>query len=100
MSRNHFIAGLVLIPLLAQAAEFPDGASVPSAEELKQRVGDKVFNMAAANGGTMRVDYKSNGYFFVNTSWRFQGKGQGLGRLTGLPRSAPPPDPSPPSHSS
>ena len=79
MSRNHFIAGLVLIPLLAQAAEFPDGASVPSAEELKQRVGDKVFNMAAANGGTMRVDYKSNGYFFVNTSWRFQGKGQWRG---------------------
>lgn len=76
MSRNHLIAGLVLAPLLAQAAEFPDGATVPSAEELRQHLGDKIFNLAMTNGGTMRVDYKSNGYFFVNTSSRFQGKGQ------------------------
>ena len=46
----------------------------------------KVFDVSLADGSSWRLEYKSNGYFFVNTSTGFNGSGQWQaedGRLCG-----------------
>ncbi|MGE0099498.1 MAG: hypothetical protein AB7S86_14240 [Hydrogenophaga sp.] len=60
---------------LVLGAEFPEGATKPNAEELKQRLADKIFDVKLANGGSWRLEYKSNGYFFINTNTNFNGTG-------------------------
>ena len=58
------------------AQGFPDGASTPNAEELKKRLGGNVFSVKLADGTSWRLEFKSNGYFFVDTSTGFRGDGQ------------------------
>ena len=58
------------------AAEFPEGTSVPTAEEFKQRMSDRKFGVTLANGTTWRIEFKANGYFFVDTSTGFRGAGE------------------------
>ena len=61
---------------VANAQGFPDGASTPSAEALKKRLGGNVFTVKLADGTSWRLEFKSNGYFFVDTSTGFRGSGE------------------------
>ena len=58
------------------AQDFPAGATTPAATELKQLLGDKVFSVKVADGSTWRLEYKSSGYMYVDTSGGFRGNGE------------------------
>jgi len=63
---------------LAQASlplEFPAGSKPVSAAALKDAIAGRTFNVDLADGSHWRLEYKSNGYFFVNTSSGFNGTG-------------------------
>lgn len=64
----------LVVPSVAQA--FPDGASELSDIELMQRLSDRVFDVKLADGVSWRLEYKSNGYFFIDTSNNFRGDGK------------------------
>ena len=55
----------------SQRAEDPAVA----AAALKERFAGKVYAATLADGTRWRLDYKSNGYFFVDTSTGFRGTG-------------------------
>ena len=79
-------AGLAFAPLAAHSQQFPEGASTPNEADVKKYLDDKVFNVKLADGNSWRLEYKSNGYFFVNTSTGFSSSGQWKaedGRLCG-----------------
>lgn len=71
--------------VLAQQApapsEFPADSTPPSAETLHKHVSGKVFRVKPADGSSWRLEYKSAGYAFVDTSrgyrdtgkWRVEG---------------------------
>ncbi|MCC2673849.1 MAG: hypothetical protein K0R58_796 [Ramlibacter sp.] len=69
------LALLLACSFPAAAQAFPEGASPLSAAEIKQRLVDRVLDVKLADGVTWRLEYKSNGYFFVNTSRGFNGSG-------------------------
>ena len=46
---------------------FPEGAIPATAEQLKARLTDRVLGARMTNGDDWRFEYKSNGYFFLNT---------------------------------
>ena len=48
--------------------EFPADAQPVSADELARKLSGKVFNVELQNGMRWRLDYKANGYLFVNVS--------------------------------
>lgn len=56
--------------------DFPEGATPLAAPELKERVAGKVFKVSLADGGSWRLEYRANGYFFINTSGGFNSSGQ------------------------
>lgn len=64
--------------LSAQSAAVPDfsdaAASVP-AEALRERLSGKVFTVKVADGNTWRLDYKGNGYSFIDTANGFRDTG-------------------------
>jgi len=60
----------------ASAEEFPEGANTPNASELEALIKDKVFTSKQADGSSWRLDYRSNGYFYVNTSGGFKASGK------------------------
>ena len=79
MSVPNRIAAVVLGLCAAagtSAQGFPDGASTPNAEELHKRLGGNVFTVKLTDGTSWRLEFKSNGYFFVDTSSGFRGDGQ------------------------
>lgn len=55
---------------------FPDDAAAPSAGELKAKLSGRTFDVKLADGGSWRLEYKANGYFFVNTSTGFSDTGE------------------------
>lgn len=55
---------------------FPPDASTPSATELRERLAGKVFGVKNADGSTFRIDFRSNGHFFFDTSAGFRGAGE------------------------
>ena len=62
---------------LAQASlpvEFPAGSKPLAATALKDAVAGRTFNVDLADGSRWRLEYKANGYFFVNTSSGFNGR--------------------------
>lgn len=59
---------LAMAPALAQEQAFPEGASVPAAAQISQHLSNKVYTTTLADGSTMRLDFKSSGYVFVDTS--------------------------------
>ncbi|WP_088278407.1 hypothetical protein [Ideonella sp. A 288] len=59
----------------AQAPQFPDGATTPTSADIKAYLDGKVFDVAIADGTRWRLEYKSNGYFFVDTSTGFRNSG-------------------------
>jgi hypothetical protein len=78
--------GLAITGASAAAQVFPEGATTPGAAEVRKHLEGKVFDVGLADGTSWRLEYKSNGYFFVNTSTGFNGSGQWQaedGRLCG-----------------
>lgn len=76
-----------------QAQEFPADAAVPNAGEIKERLSNKVFAVKLADGASWRLEFKANGYFFVNTSTGFQGSGSWIaedGKICSGLRGNPP----------
>ncbi|MBC5781372.1 hypothetical protein H8N03_00360 [Ramlibacter sp. USB13] len=60
----------LLLPLLAAAPAiaqqpFPPDATVPPAAAVQQHLTDRNFEAKVANGNVWRLDYKSNGYFYI-----------------------------------
>jgi len=69
----RILIGLLLFPLVAAAqtampTAFPDDSTPLTNEALRERVAGKVFRLTAHNGMTMRIDYKTNGFAFFDTS--------------------------------
>jgi hypothetical protein len=63
---------------LAQASlplEFPADSKPLTAAALKDAIAGRTFNVDLADGSRWRLEYKANGYFFVNTSGGFNGTG-------------------------
>lgn len=67
LARTPLVAALAL-GSLGTAQAFPEGATTPSAAALKAHLDDRVFGTALADGTTWRVEFKSSGYLFVDTS--------------------------------
>jgi hypothetical protein len=55
--------------------EFPADGTTSSAAALKERFAGKVYATTLADGTSWRIDYKSSGYFFIDTSTGFHGSG-------------------------
>ena len=51
----------------APAQNFPDGAVVPTAAEIRGRLAGKIFTVKLADGGNCRWEYRDDGYFFFNS---------------------------------
>jgi hypothetical protein len=60
------LACTIGLAMPAFAADFPSDAQPVSADALKSRLSDKVFGAKMANGTVWRLEYKANGYLFVN----------------------------------
>ena len=58
------------------APTFPDGAASPNAGELRERLAGKLIKVQLADGSSWRLEYKANGYFYVNTSGGFSDTGE------------------------
>lgn len=76
-----FVAATVaLAPRAASAQEFPEGAATPAGAALQQHLSGQVFDVKLANGREWRVEYRGNGYFFLdvikgpqrNGKWRVE----------------------------
>ena len=78
---RHFAAAVVLA-LVSQAGaqplptDFPADAVAFSAEALQARLAGKVFRVTRPDGNHWRVQFKDNGYFFVNTHNGFADDGR------------------------
>lgn len=57
-------------------AEFPADANTPSAAALQEALAGKVFAVKLADGTSWRLEYKSSGYFWINTSRGFNDSGK------------------------
>lgn len=86
MRIRHHITLAALIPLacaMAQAqsatptnpTEFPADATTLSADELRAQLISGVYDAKLANGDTWRLEYKDNGYYFVNTGSGYNDSG-------------------------
>ena len=69
-------AVLVVLQTTALAQEFPQDSLEASNVEIRKYLEDRVHDVKLADGTTWRLEYKSNGYFYVNTSRGFNGDGQ------------------------
>jgi len=69
-------AALAFMSLTAHCQQFPDDALTPKAADIKAHLDGKVFVIKLADGNSWRLEYKANGYYFVNTSLGFKGSGQ------------------------
>ena len=71
------LSSLAVASALAQTVpkEFPAEGTIAPAAALKERFAGKVYAVTLADGTRWRLDYKSNGYFFVDTSTGFRGTG-------------------------
>ena len=70
---SRCFAAAFVLALASQAGaqplptEFPADAVAFSAEALQSRLAGKVFRVMRPDGNHWRVQFKDNGYFFVNT---------------------------------
>lgn len=99
--RNQILAALMLLPCAmaqsqsaapTQPTDFPANATILSADALRAQLVSGVYHAKLANGDTWRLEYKDNGYYFVNTGSGFNGSGTWSlvdGKLCGKLRSAP-----------
>jgi hypothetical protein len=74
------VAVLALITSVDAAAQsapqFPDDAKPLTADQLRERLGGKVFHVATAQGTTWRLQYQGGGSFFVDVSNGYRDKGK------------------------
>ncbi|HEX6363023.1 MAG TPA: hypothetical protein VFZ93_08705 [Albitalea sp.] len=75
------LAALAAAPAMAQQpdgarTEFPADAQPVPAETLRARLAGKVFAAQLADGTGWRLDYKSNGFVFVDTTKGFRDTGR------------------------
>jgi hypothetical protein len=56
-------------------AQLAVGAVPISGDALRQALSDRKYSVNLADGSSWKLEYKSNGYFFVNTSTGFNGSG-------------------------
>ena len=56
--------------------EFPPDAVPISAASLRERLANKVYRVQLADGGGWRIDYRANGYYFVNTNEGYSDTGK------------------------
>lgn len=68
VSPPRLLAALLSLGAVGTALAFPEGATTPSADALAQHLNNKVFGTTLADGTTLRVEFKSGGYVFVDTS--------------------------------
>jgi hypothetical protein len=68
------LLGIISSTAFAQA--FPDDVVTPSAAEIKQRLSGKNMLVKLADGGSWRLQYKDDGYFFLNTASGFSDSGK------------------------
>ena len=54
---------------------FPADATSPGADEIKAWLNGKVLSVALADGSSWRLEYKDNGFFFVDTNAGFRSSG-------------------------
>jgi hypothetical protein len=70
---------LLAMPLLALAqavpTDFPADAQPLTPEALRAAVAGRVFTAKPVQGGSMRVEYKANGWIWVETSTGFRDTG-------------------------
>lgn len=59
----------------ALVTEFPPDATPLADEALRERLKDKVFRVKRPDGNGWRLEYRSSGYFFINTDQGFADKG-------------------------
>lgn len=67
------LLALLVVPtaLFAQSVaplDFPADAGAVSADALRERLSGKVFSVKLADGNGWRLEYKANGYAFVDTT--------------------------------
>lgn len=68
LCHRRVAAAALTVAAAGSALAFPEGAIPPSAAALNQHLNDRVFGTALADGSTWRVEFKSSGYLFVDTS--------------------------------
>ncbi|MCC9595782.1 MULTISPECIES: hypothetical protein [unclassified Rubrivivax] len=73
-SIRPLLAGALLAAASAVSA-FPEHASAPDAAALSRHLEGRVFQVALADGTSWRLEYKANGYFFIDTSRGFRSSG-------------------------
>lgn len=59
----------------ASASDFPADSVAIKGDEVKRALSDKRFTVELADRSSWKLEYKANGYFFVNTSAGFNGSG-------------------------
>ncbi len=77
---------LAALPLLASAqtpvppsgapTSFPADAAAPTAEALRNNVAGKVLHATLFDGSTWRIDYRDNGYAYLDTGSGFRDTGK------------------------
>jgi hypothetical protein len=60
----------------AQAQTFGEGMSTPSTEELTTILAGNTFTVDRVDGNHWRIEFKGNGYYFVNTNSGFSDSGE------------------------
>jgi hypothetical protein len=78
MMKRLFLAALVAASALlnVQAQTFGEGMATPSADELKTLLAGNTFTVDRPDGNHWRLEFKSNGYFFVNTNSGYADSGE------------------------
>ena len=65
------LACLGLFSSLAQAqvqTDFPPETRIPDAAAIRQQLADRSFEVKLADGSSWRIEFKSSGYMFLDTS--------------------------------
>lgn len=79
MRRSLIVLSLYPLAALAQPTlptEFPAGAAPLAAEALQARLAGKVFRVKLADGNSWRLEFKANGYAYVDTSSGYRDSGK------------------------
>lgn len=73
-----FIATLIAVTGLCNvhAQTFGEGMTTPTAEEIHKLLAGNAFTVDRPDGNHWRLEFKANGYYFINTHSGFADSGQ------------------------